>query len=406
MIKVPSLPSRLQWMLAVAILMAGLNMRPMVTSMPALLDELRAALDLSPSVAGLLIALPTLCFGVFSMAVPPLLRWMSAQRLIVAGLLILAAGIAMRGFWGAQGLFAGILVASIGISVMMVLVPAIAKQAFPQRIGPIMSLYTMFFCLGAGLGAGLSAPIARLPYSDWRWGLAVWLVPALVGAWCWHRAPATPLSSPSSGRDEGIARRLWRDPLAWQVTLFMGLQSSLGHSAIGWMPSILIDRGMHPVEAGAALSVALTVQLVSTFTLPWLAARSPNQRLAVTLAVALYLVGFMGIIYASPATAWLWIVLGGMGMGGTFSLGLSLIVLRTRTPLHATALSGMAQGVGYCIAASGPFLVGVLYEQSGGWHTTGMFMLLTCAVVWLMGMGAARARYVLDPENQNAAPKS
>lgn len=391
-----SMPSRHQWALVIAILLAGLNMRPMVTSMPALLDDLRAALDLSPSVAGLLIALPTLCFGVFGMAVPPLLRVISAQRLIVVGLLILAAGIAMRGVLGTFGLFTGILVASIGISIMMVLVPAIAKQAFPQRIGAIMSLYTMLFCLGAGLGAGLSAPIARLPYSDWRWGLAVWLVPALLGAWCWHRARIAPLSAPASGDDKDSTRALWRDPLAWQVTLFMGLQSSLGHSAIGWMPAMLIDRGMHPVEAGAALSVALTVQLASTFALPWLAARSRNQRWVITLAVGLYLIGLMGIIYAPPALAWLWIVLGGLGMGGTFSLGLSLVVLRTRTPLHTTALSGMAQGIGYIIAATGPFLVGVLYEHSQGWHSTGIFLAFTCLLVWLMGMGAGRAGYVLD----------
>ena len=387
---------RRQWVLVLAILLAGLNMRPMVTSMPAVLDDLRAALSLSPSVAGLLIAVPTFSFGIFSVAVPSLLRFMSAQRLVAAGLLILAAGIGLRSVMGSFGLFAGILIASAGISIMMVLVPAIAKQAFPQRIGPIMSLYTMIFCLGAGLGAGLSAPIARLPYSDWRWGLAFWLLPALLGAFCWHRAPATPLTAPAGGADAGFTRALWRDPLAWQVTLFMGLQSSLGHSAIGWMPAILIDRGMHPVEAGAALSAALMVQLLSTFAVPWMAARGRNQRLPATLSVVLFAVGLTGMIYAPPASAWLWILLAGLGMGGTFSLGLSLVVLRTRTPLQATALSGMAQGVGYTIAAAGPFLVGVLYEHSHGWDSTAIFLLAICALVWLMGMGAGRARYVLD----------
>ncbi|MER1968013.1 MFS transporter [Castellaniella sp. GW247-6E4] len=392
-------PGRRQWVLLLAILLAGLNMRPMVTSMPAVLDDLRAALDLSPSAAGLLIALPTFCFGAFGIAVPPLLRFASAQRLIVLGLLTLALGIALRGFMGAFGLFAGILISSAGISVMMVLVPAIAKQAFTQRIGPIMSLYTMAFCLGAGMGAGLSAPIARLPYGDWRWGLAVWLLPALAGAFCWHRTRVAPLEAPPSTQGgTTLMHALRRDPLAWQVTLFMGLQSGLGHSAIGWMPAILIDRGMHPVEAGAALSAALMVQLLSTFAVPWLASRSRDQRLVASVAVSLLLTGLMGIIYAPPATAWVWIMVGGLGMGGTFSLGLSLMVLRTRTPLHATALSGMAQGVGYIIAAAGPFLVGVLYEHSGGWHTTGMFLLATCLVAWLMAMGAGRARYVLDPK--------
>ncbi|HUH40258.1 MAG TPA: MFS transporter [Castellaniella sp.] len=385
-----------QWMLLLAVLLAGFNMRPMVTSIPALLDQLRLALSLSPSVAGLLIALPTLCFGVCSLVVPPLLRHFSARQLMVLGLWILAAGIALRSVLGAFGLFSGILIASVGISIMMVLVPAIAKQAFPQRIGPIMSAYTMAFCLGAGIGAGLSTPIAALPGSDWRWGLAAWLIPALVGAAFWRRVPDIPLG-PLPGRDPSTKTpALWRDPLAWQVTLFMGLQSGLGHSAIGWMPLILTDRGMDAVEAGAALSAALMVQLISTFTVPWMAARGRDQRLVASLTILIFTAGMLGIIFAPTASAWLWIMLAGLGMGGTFSLGLSLIVLRSRTPLQATALSGMSQGVGYTIAAVQPFLIGVLYEYSHGWFSTGIFVLLIGLAIWVMGLGAGRARYVLE----------
>ncbi len=385
--------------LMVAVFLAGLNMRPLLTSVSALLLDLQSALGLSATLAGSLVALPTLFFGIFSMVTPLLLRFMDVRAVIVSSMLLLALGSALRATLGSAGLFAGMFIASVGISFVAVLAPAVAKQAFPQRIGFVMGAYTTSFCLGASMGAGLTAPMAHWFGGDWRLGLAAWAAPALLGALWWLGTRSVALSD----RPEAVgaapsipARALWRDPLAWQVTLFMGLQSGLGQSLVGWMPVMLIDRGLSAVPAGMALSGTLLAQLLPNLVVPWMAARARDQRALAGLIVAFYVVGTLGLLYAPVASLWLWVVLCGLGMGGAFSMGLSFVVLRTRTSAHATALSSMSQGVGYTIAAAGPFLVGLLYDGSGGWHSTALlFGAIGLIVLWAALM-AGRDRYVLS----------
>jgi CP family cyanate transporter-like MFS transporter len=383
-------------LLFLAVLLSGLNMRPFITSMGPVLDDMRASLGLSASVAGLLVALPTLFFGILGIIMPRFLRGFSPQGVVVVALAVLAAGVALRSVLGVTGLFAGIFVSSVGISAMMVVMPVITKSAFSHRLGLAMSFYTMSFCLGASLGAGLAVPLAQLPYSSWHWSLAFWVLPALGAALVWSRVPRGALPvSPSPGAPSIPWRPLYRDRLAWQVTLLMGLQSCLGQSTITWMPAMLADRGMAAAPAGAALSIALLIQLVTAFAAPWLSMRGRDQRPMISLMLALMLGGMAGGLYAPATQIWTWILVMGLGMGGTFSLALSLIVLRTRSAHEATALSGMAQGIGYMIASVGPVLAGALYEYRGDWHAVAALFLGIGLIAWWAGMGAGKNEFIL-----------
>ena len=49
-------------------------------------------------------------------------------------------------------------------------------------------------------------------------------------------------------------RGLWRDPLAWCVSGFMGLQSFGFYAPVSWLPTILRDHGMSATHAGWLLS--------------------------------------------------------------------------------------------------------------------------------------------------------
>lgn len=386
-------------LLFVAVLLAGINMRGYVTGMGPVLDEMRASLGLSPSVAGLLVAVPTLCYGVFSLLVPQFLRVLPVRRLLIGAMLLIAFGVGLRSVLGVFGLFAGLFIASVGISVMMVIVPVIIKAAFVRRVGLVMSFYTMSFCLGASLGAGTAVPLARMPYSSWQWSLAFWVLPALAGALIWRYIAPHRLADPEPAGSAGVGasgRGLYRDKLAWQIALFMGLQSCVGQSFVGWMPAILVSRGMPLAEAGAALSITLLVQLVTNFAAPWLATRGRDQRLIISLMMALMLAGVLGVFYAPVDQAWLWVVMLGLGMGGAFAIAVLLLVLRTRSSREAAALSGMAQGVGYTVASAGPALVGVLYQYSHGWQGAALLFIAMCVVGWIMGMGAGRDRFVLN----------
>jgi len=83
-----------------------------------------------------------------------------------------------------------------------------------------------------------------------------------------------------------------------------------------------------------------------------------------------------------------------LGQGGTFSLALTLIVLRSRDSHVAANLSSMAQGVGYTLASLGPFAVGVVHDWTGNWSSVGWIFGIIGVGAILAGMGAGRALYV------------
>jgi CP family cyanate transporter-like MFS transporter len=187
---------------------------------------------------------------------------------------------------------------------------------------------------------------------------------------------------------------LRRDPLAWQVTLYMGLQSSLAYIVFGWLPSILIGRGLSATEAGLLLSGSIMLQLVSSLTAPWLATRGKDQRIAIVLVMLLTLAGLFGCLYAPLDQLWAWAIVLGLGQGGTFSLALTLIVLRSRDSHVAANLSSMAQGFGYTLASLGPFAVGVVHDWTGNWDSVGWIFGIIGVAAIIAGLGAGRALYV------------
>ncbi|MCI2808255.1 CynX/NimT family MFS transporter [Eoetvoesiella caeni] len=379
-------------MLILALFFVAANLRPVLISLGPVLDSVQASLDLSGSGSGLLITLPILCFAGFAPFVPRLLRYWPAERLILWALLVLAAGIAVRSLFGITGLFAGTFISGASISVIMVLLPSIIKDHFPSKAGVMMSLYSTALCLGAAIAAGATVPLQNIPGSSWRWAMAFWLVPALLSALVWR--PHIPPRQPQQERRYSRTPRLRSSLLAWQVTLFMGLQSAVAYCVFGWLPFILIDRGLNQVTAGLVLSISLGIQLISSMLAPWMATRGRDQRSTIVLMLTMSLSGMMGLIYAPLAQVWVWSIVLGLGLGGVFSIALALLVLRSPNPQVAAALSGMAQGVGYAIAAVGPFALGLLHELTGDWN--GVALLFAAFIIGggIFGMGAGRAGYI------------
>nr|WP_314567641.1 CynX/NimT family MFS transporter [uncultured Pseudomonas sp.] len=380
-----------RWLLLLGLVLVALNLRPALSSLSPLLSAVSDSLGLSAAKAGLLTTLPVLCLGLFAPLAPILARRFGAERVVLGILLTLAAGIILRSSFGEVGLFTGSLLAGASIGIIGVLLPGIVKRDFAKQAGTMTGVYTMALCLGAAFAAGATVPLSHYFGDSWAIGLGFWIVPALVAALCWL---------PQVGQKQGahqVAYRvkgLLRDPLAWQVTLYMGLQSSLAYIVFGWVPSILIDRGLSATDAGLLLSGSIIVQLLSALTAPWLATRGKDQRLAIVVVMLLTLGGLFGCLFAPLDGLWGWAILLGLGQGGTFSLALTLIVLRSRDSHVAANLSGMAQGIGYTLASLGPLAVGVLHDWTGGWGATGWVFAVIGVGAIVAGLGAGRARYV------------
>jgi CP family cyanate transporter-like MFS transporter len=374
-------------LLAAAILLITLNLRLVITAVPPVLDDIRAALHLSGVGAGLLTTAPVLCFGITAPIAPVLGRRLGEETALMGCLIALTGGIALRAIPAVPPLFAGTILLGVAIAIANVLIPSVVKRDFP-RPGTMMGLYSVGLGASGALGAGLTVPLEDA-LGSWRWALAAWGAVAVLAALTWIPAlsasRATPAEPPSRVT-------LWRDRTAWMITGFFGFQSLLFYSVASWAPDILRDAGMSSGTAGFMVSVVLIVGLPVSLLTPALAARREDQRPLAAGMAALWIAGLLGLLLSPGTGTLVWMAFIGAGQGAGLALALTLMVVRSPPGGTAAAMSGMAQTVGYLLAACGPVTLGAVHDATGSWHPPVLLLLAATVALLGCGLGASRPR--------------
>ena len=384
-------------LLVAAILLVAANLRPVVTSLGSVLDLVHGSLHTSSAWVSVLTALPGLCFGLAGFLAPPLARRLGLARAIGLAMLLLTVGALVRVLDGASVVLGGTLVACAGIAVCNVLMPVVVKQSYPHRIGMITGLYTAVLQGAAALGSFLT-PITASVAGGWRPALGEWGLLAALGTLGWVAAARHGRTRLTVVEDTVVEtapprRSVWRNPLAWTVTVFFGLQSMFAYEMMGWAPQVLMSAGVSRGEAGAMLAVMGVLGVPLSLLLAPLAARQRSQSGWLVGLTLLGAIGIVGLLVAPGAAPWLWSVAVGIGMG-VFAIAVALIPLRTKNSADTQALSTMVQGVGYLLAAVGPFAFGLLHGSTGGWTASLILMLAGVAVQAVFGWLAGRPRYI------------
>lgn len=388
----------------VGVVLASLNMRAALAGVSPLLGTITNDFALTATAAGLVTTVPLIAMALASPLAPKLARRWGTEAVLCGALLLLCAGIGVRVLPPVAALFAGGAIVGAAIAMLNVLMPGLIKRDFPDRAAGMTALYSTAMVLGASASAAVAVPLGHL-VGGWRGSLLSWALPAVLAALVWlpqavfarrglHHGEQAATSRPTP-REAGPG--MARSPLAWQVTLFMGLQSLIAYVMIAWMPVIFTDHGMAPSTAGLVFAFSTLVQMVGSFVVPTLAGRMRRQRLLALCVVAFMAAGVVGLLLAPVTGAWVWAALLGVGQGGTLGLSLTWMVLRTRSAHDAARLSGMAQTWGYLVAAAGPLLLGVVHEVTGGWGRPIALLLAICAGLALLGLGAGRDRTVGGP---------
>lgn len=406
-------------LLVATVLIVTANLRPSITVVGPLIETIGADAGLGPVLLGLLGALPVVTLGVVSPLVHLLSARIGLERCILAAMAVLALGTAVRSLpviaGGGQamhqgpgaliGLYLGTMIIGAAIAVGNVLVPAVVKRDFPDRVSLMTGLYTATMVACAAAGSAVAVPLAAV--SGWAPTLmltGLWAVVA-AGAWALRddlRRGARPASdrtvrSESSGavpEGSGAAERrptMWASPLAWQVTVFFGLQSSVFYFMLTWFVSVLVDDGVDPGAAGWALAAYQAVGVLGSLAVGTWMQRSADQRGVIVLLGASMVAALLGFALA-PGLYPVWTLIGGLASGTTLMVALSLVGLRSRDAADAARLSGMAQGVGYTLAALGPFLAGGLYAATSSWTTVLLGFAVVAAAQTGVGLFAGRCR--------------
>jgi CP family cyanate transporter-like MFS transporter len=381
-----------RFILGASLVLIAFNLRPLFSSASALLPEVRSELGLSATGASLLTTLPVVCLGLFSPLAPRFAQRFGSERTLLGVLLLLAIGTAMRGLQSIPLLFVGTALAGGCIAVGNVLLPGLVKRDFADRAALMTGFYTMALCAGAASAAGLTLPAERLLGSSLAAALAIWAVPALLVAAIW--LPQAFAGKRQSARAGFRVEGLWTDPTAWKVTLFMGLQSALAYCVFGWLVPILRERGLDGVTAGAIVSVSVMTQAAACLVAPHLAMRGKDQRVINLTLCIMAVAALFGLLFAPLSTVWFWAILQGAGQGGLIAVAMIAIVLRSRDAHVAAHLSGMAQCVGYLLAALGPLIVGLIRGWTGSFAPSAILFFLLGLGAALAGWGAGKARHV------------
>ncbi|ANG61390.1 MFS transporter [Marinobacterium aestuarii] len=347
------------------LLLVGLNLRPFLTSVGPVLNTLQADTGMGHGMAAILTTLPFVMMGLLALAGAALAQRFGEQRTLLCALLLLALGCGARLLAdSATSLILTAILAGTGVATVQALMPGVCKRWFAGRIALAMGLYSAALVGGGALGALVSPALVTLT-ADWRPGLAIWALPALLawGLWLWRAPESSAAADPAS---EAVSvRACFGRRRAWLLALYFGLANSGYASLVAWLPSFYVDQGVDAQSAGSLLAWMALFQAAAALLMPLSVRGSLDRRVGLYVVMLLQLLGFAGFALAPQVAPLLWVALAGFGLGGCFSLCLIVSLDHLPGARAAGALAAFVQGIGFLITAVGPWLVGALRDGGG-----------------------------------------
>ena len=372
----------------IALLAIAGCIRAPITSIGPQINEIRGSQGLGIVQFGFLTAIPVICFALAA-PLPSLrvFRKIKTEQLIVFALLALAAATIFRTMGSNSVLFGSTIILGISIAILNIVTPALVRRDYPKKITTVMPIYSAVLALMASLGAGLSIPIASYFGDNWKIGISVWAIPAVVVALIW--IPLLRKAQPMPDTHENHFKELLRSKKAWLVSLYMGVQSAIFYTQVAWMPKMLIDKGYSAAEAGALFGLSTLCGFALTLILPLVFSRGEDLKLAILSTSIPGVVGFIGLNQLSNS----WTIPALILISTTHAalpLALGLIAMKSPSVGATSHLSSMAQGIGYCIAAAFPIIIGYSYEASSGWLVATYLIASLILVQAVLGLKANR----------------
>lgn len=367
------------WILLACIGLLALNLRGPFVAVAPLVDLMQAELHFSPVLLGLLTSIPVLCFSLAAPLASLAARRFGAEFAVTLTILGVLAGVLVRSAGGPVVVVAGTVLIGVAITVGNIAVPLIIRRDFaPRRQGTAMGIYTAALNIGSFLTSVAMAPLAAV--TGWRLALACTAILAVAAVVVWVLAvgPRTAfVAAATDGGDGGVAAPAHRSGwTTFGLTAGFGGQAFSYYGVTAWLPSYLHDElAMSASEAGAASSIFQILAIVGGLGVPFAAKYMSTTAVAVTLGT-LWLAVPIGLLVL-PQLWWLWSTSGGIAQGGGITLIFIAIIKLARDQASAGRMSATVQGLGYCLAAVAPPLVGFVHDSSGSWTPALLVILLS-----------------------------
>jgi len=381
-------------LMAIGVIVVGSTLRAPITAVGPVILEITEQLNLTPLLVGLITTIPLMSFALLSVLAPKAAKRFGLENLLLYSMLFLALGLFVRSVGSVSLLFLGAALIGAAITIGNVLMPAFIKKEFPEKAGLITGFYLVSMNLTSALAVGFSIQIGQATGLGWKASIGIWGVLSLIAFLLWLPQIKKRIVSSTKDNSRLNSKALWKSRLAWQISILMGLQSFFFYTLAAWLPTVLQSWGMSAENSGWMLSYIQMGQLPIMLIGPIVAGKMKDQTPLMWVTFILLLLGLIGIIVWKTEFIIISVILIGVSLGLAYTLVTMFFILRTKHPSESANLSGMAQSVGYLIAATGPPLFGALYSLTNNWYVPLALLLVAAVFLLTSGLASSKNRYV------------
>ena len=372
------------WLMLVLVWLLSLAANLIVLAPAPLLSAIVSDLDLTHSDAGLLVALPPLMYVVLSILGGTLADRWSPKRVAGLGALLMFVGSVGRGLVGSfEALFIFTGVAGAGVALTIPNLPKLISSWFPSdRIGVATGLYVTTFSIGPAVVFAATPTILLPILGSWRATLSVYGLFALAVSVLWWLLAR-------DGSVEVKSRGSFREVLKVRDVWFLGFITTttnmLWYGVSGWLPYILVERGVDEVTAGLVATLYTLTSVPALLLFP-----SASDRLGLRKPlISAPLLALGPIVYLLYQTQqpmiWLLSALFGILVSGVFSLMFIVPVERVGL-VKAGGAMGLTLSIGYIGGLVGPWLVGYLRDLTGAFWSGFLSIAVVSEVALLLSL--------------------
>ncbi|GGE11994.1 CynX/NimT family MFS transporter [Sphingobacterium cellulitidis] len=386
------------WLGVLLVIWVASNLRSPITAVGPILDEIKLAMNLDNIQASLLTSIPLIVFASCSILVSKATARLNIRHGLIYALLFLIIGLYLRVYGNITTLYIGSVLLGLSICIGNVLTPAYIKNEFPAKIGLMTGIFSVSMNLVAALASGFSISIGKWTGMGWKGSLGIWIFVAIIALIIvfaelfWGANTA----SQQTKKEETIKFNIFKSKQAWNISLFMGLQSLIYYCLVAFLPSVLMEYGMSKSEAGWVFSILQLAMLPVMLVSPVIASKMKDPKLMIYSIGVLYFSGIVMLILFKTQWIYFTAILLGISGGLAFSLAILFLSFRSKTMAGTIKISGKAQSIGYLIAAFGPPLFGKLHDFDISWKYSFYFLLAIILIMTFFGRKSAKPRFIED----------
>ncbi|MFP5163224.1 MFS transporter [Staphylococcus equorum] len=379
-----------------ALILAAFNLRPGITSVSPVLNDITKGLGMSSALASLLTSIPLLCFGFCSLFAGRLANRFQAEKIITFFIALIGIVTFARIFTNsAIFLLITALLIGAGIGIVSPLLSGFIKNNFPEKAASMIGIYSTSMVVGASISIGLTAPLQHWLNNSWSNGLAFWSILALIAIPFWLMVIKSSNTHIESQKSK--ATLPLKNKNAWLLTAFVGLVTLMFYCFAAWLPAIVVEKGGTAELGGVIGTIAMIAQLPATLLLPSLLRAIPSKRFWITVLTLSIMIG-LSLLSFTNVTPIISSICLGIGSGGLVSLTLLLPIDKASSPMEASSWSAMTQAIGYMIGAVGPFIIGFLHDYLGSFIPTLYLLIFLGFIVIILGWKITKEDHIEEGE--------